>query len=64
MEGDIDDETDKNEEGRPIFFPPVVELNERCLTELNAVALNPSNYWIDQYMTNLEIIERHSKSEH
>ena len=64
MEGDIDDETDENEEGRPIFSAPVVELNERCLTELNAVAPNPSNYWIDQYMTNLEIIERHSESEH
>ena len=64
VEDDIDDEIDENEEGRPIFSPPVVEFNERCLTELNALAPNPSNYWIDQYMTNLEIIERHSQSGH
>jgi transposase len=63
VEGDIDDETDENEEGRPIFSSPVVEFNERCLAELNAVAPNPSNYWIDQYMTNLEIIERYSESD-
>ena len=55
VEGDIDDETDEHEEGRPIFFPPVVELNERCLTELNALAPNPSNYWFDQYMTNQKV---------
>ena len=61
VEGDINDE---NEGDRPIFSPPVVEFSESCLAELNAVAPNPSNYLIDQYMTNLEIIERHSESEH
>ena len=61
VEGDINNE---NEGDRPIFSPPVVEFSESCLAELNAVAPNPSNYLIDQYMTNLEIIERHSESEH
>ena len=61
VEGDINDE---NEGDRPIFSPPVLEFSESCLAELNAVAPNPSNYLIDQYMTNLEIIERHSESEH
>ncbi len=65
VEGEIDADTDDEiEDGRPIFSPPVVEFNERCLAELNAVPPNPGNYWIDQYMTNLEIIERHSDNEH
>jgi hypothetical protein len=63
VKGNIDDESDENEEGRPIFSPPVVEFDERCLAELNAVVPNPSNHWIDQFMTNLEIITRHSESE-
>ena len=64
VEGDMDDESNENEEGRLIFSPPVVEFNERCPNELNAVAPNPSNYWIDQYLTNLKIIKRHSEGKH
>ena len=64
IEGIIGNPEDEDEEDRPIFSSPVIELNERCLAELNAIAPNPSNYQIDQYVINLEIIKRYSGNEH
>lgn len=38
LESSIDDHNDQDEEeGRPIFSPPVLESSENCITERNSI---------------------------
>ena len=61
-EGEIDGTNDdENEEGRPIFSPPTLDLTVN-LVELQKVPWNAENYGIEQYKLNLEVIERNSEN--
>ena len=59
VEGNVDLKDDL-EEGRPIFFPPVLELSENCRSELASTVSHKNNYRVEHYMLALEIIQRNT----
>ena len=65
VEGHVDDDEDNAEQDdRPIFSPPLLQLSENCITELASVELNSNNFRIEQYASTLQIIERHTEVIH
>ena len=61
IERNVDLEDDPGEEeGRPIFSPPVLELSENCRSELASIVSYADNYKVEHYMLALEIIERNA----
>ena len=60
VEGNVDLEDDLEEEGRPIFSPPVLELSENCRSELASIVSHENNYRVEHYMLALEIIQRNT----
>ena len=57
IEGNADIEDDLEEEGRPIFSPPVLELSEDCRSELASIVSHDNDYRVEHYMLALEIIQ-------
>ena len=61
-DGHVDGDENNTEDGdRPIFSPPLLMLSDNCITELNSLELNSNNFRMEQYVSSLQIIERHTQ---
>ena len=56
VEGNADFEEDE----RPIFSPPVLELSENCRSELASIVSHENDYRVEHHMLALEIIQRNT----
>ena len=56
---DNDREEDESDD-RPIFSPPILQLADNCIAELNSITDSQSDYNVGKYMVALEIIEQHT----
>lgn len=61
VEGVVDPSEAREETGRPIFSPPLLELSDNYKLELDSIVPSTTNYRIENYLLALEIIKRHTQ---